>query len=197
MVTRRGPRRAGGRDPPRRVQDEHEAHSIATAGVAFPLTLLLGGTALAATGGCHEYCGDFTAVRPDTCTSAVGICTHGTLTGSVLSTHDFVADTPVFTSATSADYTGHSVIRTEQGAEIIGSDSGTLTIRPDGLNADFVTTVHVVAGTRQFAHATGEIVAPGVLNLVTGATVGAYSGRICLGKGEGDEALWVEAHRSR
>jgi len=160
--------------------------SIPMAGVAFLLALSLAGTALAAAGGCHDYSGGFTAVRPDTCASPVGICTDGTLTGSVLSTYDFVADTLVFTSATTADYTGHSVIRTDQGAEIFGSDSGTLTIRPDGVAADFVTTVHVVGGTSQYAHATGEIVAPGVLDLVTGATVGTYSGTICLGEGEDD-----------
>jgi hypothetical protein len=118
------------------------------------------------------------------CPSPVGICTHGTLTGSVLSTYDFVADTLVFTSATTADYTGHSVIRTEQGAEIFGSDSGTLMIRSDGFTADFVTTVHVVGGTRQYVDATGSIVAPGVLNLITGATEGSYAGTICLGEGE-------------
>jgi len=49
--------------------------------------------------------------------------------------------------------------------------------------ADFVTTVHVVGGTRQYARASGEIVAPGVLNVVTGATEGSYAAAICLSRG--------------
>ncbi len=58
---------------------------------------------------------------------------------------------------------------------------GTLTIRPDRVTADFVTTVNVIGGTRQYEDATGQIVAPGVLDLVTGSTSGTYSGTIYLG----------------
>jgi hypothetical protein len=155
-----------------------------TAGATIVATLVLGGPAFAAAGGCHSYGGTFTAVRPDGCPSPVGICTQGTLAGSVLDTYDFVADTLVFTGPNTADYTGHSVVRTQQGAEILGSDSGSLTIRPDGVTADFVTTVHVVGGTRQYAGASGEIVALGVLSLVTGATEGSYAAAICLGRGD-------------
>jgi hypothetical protein len=146
--------------------------------------LALADPALGAAGGCHGYSGGFTAIRPHICSSPVGICTNGTLIGSVLETYDFVADTLVFTSATTANYTGHSVIKTAQGAQIYGSDSGMLAIRSDGVMADFVTTVHVVGGTREYARATGSIVAPGVLNLITGGTEGSYSGTICLGKGD-------------
>jgi hypothetical protein len=155
--------------------------ALPQAAVAFLLAITIAGTAWAGPSGSHSYSGDFTAVRPDTCPSPVGICTHGTLTGSVLSTYDFVADTLVFTSPNTADYTGHDVIETAQGAEILGSDTGTLTIRPDGVTADFVTTVNVIGGTRQYEDATGQIVAPGVLDLVTGSTSGTYSGTIYLG----------------
>ena len=44
-------------------------------------------------GDCQTASGDFTAVRPQTCSSPVGICTHGTLKGDFPSTYDFVADT--------------------------------------------------------------------------------------------------------
>lgn len=136
------------------------------------------GAAFAAAGGCHSYAGDFTAVAPADCASPFGICTHGTLVGGFPSTYDFSVDTlDAF-----GNYTGHSMITTEQGALIFGHDSGTLVPHPDG-TASFVTTVHVVGGTRQYAHATGEFVAPGVLDLVTGATIGTYTATICLGVG--------------
>jgi len=152
---------------------------------ACTLSLGAAGGALAAAGGCHSFSGDFTAVAPAVCPSPVGICTHGTLTGGFPSTYDFVADTLVPTGNPGEfAYTGHSTITTPQGAQIFGSDSGVLTMRPDG-TAPFVTTVHVVGGTRQYAHGAGQLVAPGVLNLATGATVGTYSGTICLGKGNG------------
>ena len=148
------------------------------------LSLAAAGGALAAAGGCHSFAGDFTAVAPAVCASPVGICTHGTLTGGFPSTYDFVADTLVPTAIPNVfTYTGHSTITTPQGALIFGSDSGVLTMRPDG-TAPFATTVHVVGGTRQYAHAAGVIVAPGILNLATGATVGKYAGAICLGKGD-------------
>lgn len=136
-------------------------------------------SALAAGGGCHSYSGDFTAVAPAVCPSPYGICTHGTLVGGFPSTYDFVVDTLDFGTGA---YTGHSTITTAQGALIFGSDSGVLVPNGDG-TAGFVTTVHIVGGTRQYAHATGTFVAPGTLNLATGDTVGTYSATICLGVG--------------
>ncbi|HEY6032343.1 MAG TPA: hypothetical protein VIU44_17365, partial [Gaiellaceae bacterium] len=79
-------------------------------------------------------------------------------------------------------YSGHSTITTDEGALIFGSDSGVLVPNGDG-TANFVTTVQIVGGTRQYAHATGQFVAPGVLDLTTGDTVGTYSATICLGVG--------------
>jgi hypothetical protein len=48
-----------------------------------------------------------------------------------------------------------------------------------------VTTVQLVGGTRKYEGVTGQFVAPGVLDLATGATVGSYTARIC--KSEDDE----------
>ncbi len=139
----------------------------------------LGLAASAVAGPCVSYGGTFTAVRPAECSSPVGICTHGTLVGGFPSTYDFVADTLVPTGSPGEfAYTGHSVITTRQGARLLGSDSGHLTIRADG-TAPFVTTVHLVGGTRQYEGATGQFVAPGVLTLATGATVGSYEATVC------------------
>jgi hypothetical protein len=152
------------------------ARTLALAAVAL---LTTSGAALAAAGGCHSYSGDFTAVAPPTCAGI--ICTHGTLVGGFPSTYDFAATDVNFVTGA---YSGHSTITTEQGALIFGSDSGVLVPNPpDFTTANFVTTVEIVGGTRQYAHATGSFVAPGVLNLVTGDTVGTYSATICLGVG--------------
>jgi hypothetical protein len=146
-------------------------------------TLAVAGPTSAA-GGCTSYAGTFTAVRPATCLSPVGICTLGTLVGGFPSTYNFTADTLVPTgNPAEFAYTGHSIITTPQGATIFGSDSGKLTMQPDG-TAPFVTTIQIVGGTRQYEGATGTFVAPGVLNLATGATAGTYSATIC--KAEGD-----------
>lgn len=146
------------------------------------------GAALAAAGGCHTYSGDFTAVAPppDQCSSPFGICTHGTLVGDFPSTYDFAVETLVPDPANPLHllYTGHSTITTTQGAVMHGSDSGFMDLNPPYFTtANFVTTVQIVGGTRQYAHATGQFVAPGVLDLATGDTVGTYSATICLGVG--------------
>src|SRR5918912_1122071 len=110
--------------------------------VAFA-ALCLVGRAAPAEDGCKTFSGDFTAVAPETCTSPVGICTHGTLTGGFPSTYDFVMDTLVPTGNPGEfAYTGHSVITTRGGAQLFGQDSGVLQFQPNG-TATFVTTVHV------------------------------------------------------
>jgi hypothetical protein len=131
----------------------------------------------ASAGGCHHYEGTFTAVRPETCDGT--LCTHGTLVGDFPSTYDFTATQVDFNTGA---YSGHSTITTKQGARLFGHDSGVLVPNGDG-TANFVTTVEIVGGTRQYAHATGTVVAPGVLTLATGDTVGTYTADLCLGKG--------------
>ncbi len=147
------------------------------------VALLIGGVMMAlASGGCKSYSGTFTAVRPSECASPLTppLCTHGTLVGGFPSTYDFTADTlvPAGNPGEFA-YTGHSIITTRPGATLLGKDSGHLTIQPDGVTASFVTTVQIVGGTRQYEGATGTFVAPGTLNLITGATVGTYTATIC------------------
>jgi hypothetical protein len=152
--------------------------------VCLALPCLVVAQSARARDGCTSFRGEFTAVPPPTCASAVGICTHGTLTGGFPSTYDFVMDTLVPTSTPGVfTYTGHSVITTPQGAQLFGNDSGVLQMQ--GAQAAFVTTVQVYDGTRQYAGATGTLVAPGILDLTTGNTTGAYSGTVC--KADEDE----------
>jgi hypothetical protein len=135
---------------------------------------------------CKTYTGTFTAVAPADCPSPVGICTHGTLVGGFPSTYDFVADTLAPTGGPGEfAYTGHSVITTRKGT-LFGSDSGHLVMQADG-TASFVTTVQLVGGTGKYEGVTGQFVAPGVLTLATGATVGSYTARICQAEDDGED----------
>jgi hypothetical protein len=139
------------------------------AGLATALLITVGapGSVSANEGGCHSYAGKFTA-EAVLCTT---FCTHGTLTGDIEGTYDFVA-----TDFTPTGLVGESTITLESGAVISGEDVSVL--NPDGT---FVTTVTIVGGTRQFEHATGTLVAEGVLTAA--GTQGVYSAEICLGAG--------------
>jgi hypothetical protein len=137
--------------------------------LAAVLLCLGGGRVLHAdAGGCHSYAGEFTAVTLAECPSF--LCNHGTLTGDLEGTYDFVATaiTP------EGGLVGQSTITLATGAVIRGRD--TSVVNPDGT---FVTTVNVVGGTRQFRHATGGIVAAG--HFTPNGTEGLYSGVVCLG----------------
>lgn len=134
----------------------------------------LAGPAAAAEGGCQKVEGDFTAVTvppgPD-CPSLL-FCTVGELTGDLEGTYFFAVTGFTPTGA----LTAASTITLENGAVIQGSD--TSVINADGT---FTTTVNVVGGTRQYARATGQIVADG--HFTATGTEGTYEGEICLGEG--------------
>jgi hypothetical protein len=124
---------------------------------------------------CESVAGPFTAVPPPTCASPVGLCTHGTLTGGLPATYDFVADTQTVAFPV-ATLTGHSTITLDKGGAVLhGEDTSTLSL----VTGAFTTTVHVVDGTHQYKRGSGTIVAVGVLDFVTGATSGSYTGTIC------------------
>ena len=133
---------------------------------------------------CRDYTGPFTSVliAGPPCTSPLGLCTHGILTGQLPSTYDFTFLTIVPRAAdpSTEDYTGSSHITLKHGAELFGQDHGFLHfIAPT--TATFQTTVELVRGTRRFEHASGTIVATGVLDFITGNAVGTYVGKICRG----------------
>ena len=141
--------------------------------VAVALTAV---AAVAEAKDCKAVSGSFSAVPPVTCVSPVGICTHGTLTGGLDATYDFVADTrsdafPI------ASLTGHSTITTDKGV-LTGQDTSTL----DVTTGAFTTTVDIVGGTGKYEGAEGQIVATGVFDFVTGSTAGTYVGTVCKDK---------------
>ena len=116
------------------------------------------------------------------CPSPIGICTLGTLEGKSPETYYFVMDTLGPAGDTAAPnkftYTGHSVItRTRGGATLLGHDSGVIFF--DGVTNPFVTTVDVVGGTKQYSDATGQFVATGQIDFVTGQGSGTFTSTIC------------------
>ena len=130
---------------------------------------------------CKTTEGTFTSnvVPPPTCTSPVGTCTTGALEGKFPETYDFVMDTLVPNPAGQLEYTGHSVItRTHGGATLLGQDTGVMTFTGP-TTATFVTTVNVVGGTKQFKDATGQYVATGQLDFVTGIATGTFTSTVC------------------
>jgi hypothetical protein len=133
---------------------------------------------------CKSGDGAFTStlVPPPDCPSPIGLCTIGALDGQHDQTYFFVMETFVPDADVPGrfNYTGHSEITTVNGgATLAGQDSGYMFIGADQTNVPFVTTVNIVDGTRQFADATGQYVATGVLNFISGDAVGTFTSNVC------------------
>jgi hypothetical protein len=135
-------------------------------------------------GGCAAFAGPFGSVTVPVppCTSPVGLCTHGLLTGAFPATYDFTfatlqnAGDP--TDPTEFVYTGHSVVTTTSGV-MNTNDSGVIHIPTSGAPAPFVTTAVVANGTGPYTSTTGEFVASGTLDFTTGDAVGSYVANLC------------------
>ena len=125
---------------------------------------------------CKPVSGSFSAVNvfPPECQSPVGFCTRGTLTGDLDGTYEFTQLTSTFVPPATLHFTGASTItRTHGGAQLFGSDTGTI----DLAAGTFTTIVNITGGTKQYEGATGQIVATG--NLTPTGTEGTYAGEIC------------------
>ena len=132
---------------------------------------------------CRGVDGPFTSVLvpPPTCTSPVGLCTHGILTGDFPGTYDFTFQTmaPVPDHPGRFFYTGQSVITPAHGGgQLFSDDHGYLDMNPAG-GSPFVTTVLIAQGSGRYARSTGALVAQGTLDLATGQATGSYTGAIC------------------
>jgi hypothetical protein len=141
-----------------------------------------------AAGHCRDIEGPFTSVLvpPPQCTSPVGLCTLGDLQGDLEATYEATFLTMV--PAGDPDhpgrlhYTGISVITLKHGngnQTMTSDDDGFLDPDPAAPLAYFATTVHVIRGTHGLKHASGTLVASGVLNFITGAAEGSYVGDLC------------------
>lgn len=137
-------------------------------------------------GRCHAVDGPFTSVLvpPPTCTSPVGLCTHGILTGDLDATYDFTASTIEVVDDPAhpgrEHYTGTSVITLSHGrGQMFSDDYGDLDPQPDGTEAAFATTVNIKTGTKAGANITGSLVASGILDFISGDATGSYVGKLC------------------
>jgi hypothetical protein len=134
---------------------------------------------------CKEMDGTFVShlVPPPDCPSPIGLCTIGALDGKHDQTYFFVMETFVPDPEGVPGkfvYTGHSEVTTiDGGAKVLGQDTGYMFIGPDPTNVPFVTTVNIVGGTKQYSDATGQYVATGQLNFVSGDAVGTFTSSVC------------------
>jgi hypothetical protein len=135
--------------------------------------------------GGRDFSGPFASqtVPPPTCTSPVGLCTHGLLRGDFPAIYDFTfstlqsANDP--TDPTEFVYTGHSVVTTTHGV-LHTNDNGVIHIPTDGSPSPFATTAIVATGTEKFIDATGVFVAQGDLDFTTGDAVGSFIAHISV-----------------
>jgi len=132
---------------------------------------------------CKLFDGPFSSslVPLPTCTSPVGLCTHGELGGDFPAIYDFTfstlqpANDP--TDPTEFVYTGHSTLTTKHGL-IQTNDSGVIHMQPNA-PAPFVTTATIAAGTGRYGGASGVFVASGTLDVATGESAGRYVAQVC------------------
>jgi hypothetical protein len=148
---------------------------------------------------CRAIDGPFTStlVPPPACTSPIGLCTHGLLTGDFPGTYDFTFQTlfPVsdpahpgrffYTGTSVITPTGHHHRHHQHQGTLVSEDHGYLDMNPSG-GSPFVTTVMIASGTGHFSDVSGVIVAQGVLDLSTGQAVGSYTGALCESGGDDD-----------
>ena len=114
------------------------------------------------------------------CSSAVGFCTAGKLTGSLRGDYSFVMDSlmpsPQATTPGVIYYTGSSLVQPVWGGSLVGTDNGVIDLGGNGKQAAMVTITDGADGL-QGAH--GYLLLRGNLDQATGVTTGDYSGQIC------------------
>ena len=152
--------------------------------IALALGFSVGVLPLAAENdGCKPVAGPFTSTIVGAgCESPVGICTLGILKGNFHATYQFTMLTlaPMDPSNPAIlAYTGVSVITLRSGEQLFAVDTGVMDTT-DPTAAPFQTTATISGGTGKYT--SGQIIATGTLNLITGEAVGSHSGEICKDK---------------
>lgn len=152
-------------------------------------TILLSSTlavvsARAEADGCKPVAGPFTSsvvTGPGCSPPDAVLCTLGNLEGNFHATYSFTMTSlvPDAEDPNILHYTGESVITLRNGKKLFAVDSGFMDAT-DPTAAQFVTTATIVGGTGQYQ--SGQIVATGTLNLLTGEAVGTHAGEICKAK---------------
>ena len=151
--------------------------------ILLPIALLLSVASAQAGDGdksrCHAFYGPFSSVvvLPPSCTSPVGLCTHGILTGEYPATYDFTALTQTTdpSDPNVVTLTGESVVTTSKG--VIHTDDVSVINFATG---DFVTKALVHRSNLRQAKS-GGFIAAGNLDTATGQAIGNYSAILCSG----------------
>ena len=131
------------------------------------VALISSSSAVAADGGCHSVSGTFVQQFVPCDVPAIA-CVDATGTGDLLGfSHTVITG---FDPATQT-YTGLVTITRDNGSVITATIA---TVKGSGLGVETIT-----GGTRQFAHATGSIIASGSFS-------GNYTGQYCLSNNGGD-----------
>lgn len=129
---------------------------------------------------CQAFYGPFTSVviLPPECTSPVGLCTHGILTGEFPATYDFTALTQTTdpSDPNVVTLTGKSVVTTAKG--VIHTDDISVI---NFVTGDFVTKA-LVNRTNLRRDKNGGFIAAGNLSPATGQAAGNYSAILCSGE---------------
>jgi hypothetical protein len=131
---------------------------------------------------CRTVHGRFTSVpvAPPACTSPVGLCTSGQLTGTLNGgTYAFTMNTLTTAPEPEAQFvsffSGISTVTTRSGRVYRGVDTGAMNMNPPGTEGSgkFSTLLSFTDGGSGFLHIRGT------LDFVTGNASGDYKGEIC------------------
>jgi hypothetical protein len=149
------------------------------AAAAAVMLIVAGYSSGAAVGARTSVSGRFSSVvvAPPTCTSSVGLCTEGTLTGGLKGTFSFTATSLIQTIDTPTTavllYTGDLTVRTKDG-EFTCKDAGAFRTVAEGAVSSVCT---IVAGTGAYSGVTGTLQFVGNFSSTTGGA-GEYSGSL-------------------
>lgn len=149
------------------------------ASLAFLLTLGLAvGNSASATPVCQAVHGrvEIAAYEP-TCGSAIALCAHAILHGTIKATSDFIGTSAVPTIDTPTTgvltLTGDNVFHTTDG-DFFTKDAIVLNTAGEG---EFTEIDTITGGTGEYEGATGYLIASGTFSQGTG--IGTYVGKIC------------------
>jgi hypothetical protein len=127
---------------------------------------------------CKPVVGHFEAsvLPPDQCAGI--LCTAGRVWGGVQGTYQFVMTSlqPSGAVPSIMFFTGDSTIALKSGDTVLGIDTGSIDLGPNG---GFASLITFNGGTGSHANASGQIRLRGELSQADGTTIGDYLGTIC------------------
>lgn len=109
-------------------------------------------------------------------------CTAGRVWGGLQGTYEFVMTAAMPSAAlggvpTILFFTGTSVVNVKKGAQLIGTDTGSIDPPPGA--GGFASLITLTGGTGSMSGATGQIRLRGEFVAASGTTGGDYVGRLC------------------